>query len=91
METRIILSILATVSGVIGTCFTIFSEKKRIRVDKTAPFCKPASLLSSEADPTPAIRREKLYDPHNKKMNIVLWIGIVLIIISAIIGIILIF
>nr|DAW87763.1 MAG TPA: hypothetical protein [Bacteriophage sp.] len=81
-----ILSIFGIVFGTGGSILTLYTIKL-IKVDSIAPFTEVAAYLSKDADPTPAIRRKKLYDPHNKKIMRRFKTGIAFIILGAILQI----
>lgn len=80
------ISILAIILSTAGTILTLYVIKL-IKTDRTADFSEVAAFLSKEADPTPAMRKKELYDPHNKKIMYRFKIGIALIVVGAILQI----
>jgi len=81
-----ILSIIAIILGAGGSILTLYTIKL-IKVKDLDAFTAVGPSFSKNADPTPALRKRLLYDPHNKKMMCRFKFGIAFIILGALIQI----
>jgi hypothetical protein len=78
-----ILLIISPIIGLIGTLMIRYSEKNKIKTDPKVTLYKYAAELTKNVPIDSIMRHDKLYYPHNRKMKILLIIGIVLLFISA--------
>lgn len=81
-----ILFAISAIVGLIGTLIIIYADSRIIKtkadslVDKVSPFFLKDVEISAST-----IYKEKFFDPHNKKMKNIKFIGIVLIVIAPLI------
>ncbi|GAJ02215.1 unnamed protein product [marine sediment metagenome] len=74
--------IIGPILILIGTFFIWYFDKKKIKTNPLIGLYKIASFLTKNYPKEEIVRHEKLYYPHNKKMNNRILIGWILIIVG---------